>query len=80
MTSHRLLAELGDHIAEDGPAAHHRQMLHVSALALDVSPAAAAVLADPHASTVIRQRAMATVSAALLRRPCTDTASAAPAA
>lgn len=77
MTSPRILADLGARVAEDGPASHHRQMLRLSALVVDVAPAAAAVIADPDASPVVRQRALATASAALLRHPAADPARAA---
>ena len=68
MVSTRLLAELGERIAEDGPAAHHRLLQHLSMLVADTAPGSAAALADRTAPDVVRQRALAVVSAVLLRR------------
>jgi hypothetical protein len=67
MTSTRVLAELGERIAEDGPAAHHRLLQHLSLLVADTAPGSAAALADRTAPDVVRQRALAVASAALLR-------------
>jgi len=67
MTSTRVLAELGERIAEDGPAAHHRLLQHLSMLVADTAPGSAAALADRTAPDVVRQRALAIASAALLR-------------
>ena len=67
MTSTRVLAELGERIAEDGPAAHHRLLQHLSMLVADTAPGSAAALADRTAPDVVRQRALAVASAALLR-------------
>ena len=67
MTRTRGLAELGERIAEDGPAAHHRLLQHVSMLVADTAPGSAAALADRTAPDVVRQRALAVASAALLR-------------
>ena len=76
MTSTRVLAELGERIAEDGPAAHHLHLQHLSTLAADIAPGAAAALVDRGAPDVVRQRAVAVASAALLRRtPVTRAAS-----
>ena len=67
MTSARVLAELGERIAEDGPAAHHRLLQHLSMLVADTAPGSAAALADRSAPDVVRQRALAVAGAALLR-------------
>jgi len=76
MTSTRVLAELGERIAEDGPAAHHLHLQHLSTLVADIAPGAAAALVDRGAPDVVRQRAVAVASAALLRRtPVTRAAS-----
>ena len=66
MISTRVLAELGERIAEDGPAAHHRLLQHLSMLVADTAPGSAAALADRTAPDVVRQRALAVASAALL--------------
>jgi hypothetical protein len=68
MTGTYELADLGERIAEDGPAAHHRLLQHLSALVADSAPGAAAALADRGAPDVVRQRALAVASSALLRR------------
>jgi hypothetical protein len=68
MTSTRELAELGERIAEDGPAAHHRLLQHLSTLVADTAPGSAAALVDRSAPDVVRQRALAVASAVLLRR------------
>ena len=68
MTSTRVLAELGERIAEDGPAAHHRLLEHLSTLVADTAPGTAAALADRSAPDVVRQRALAVASIVLLRR------------
>ena len=67
MTSTHVLAELGERIAEDGPAAHHRHLQHLSTLVADTAPGSAAALADRTAPDVVRQRALAVGSAVLLR-------------
>jgi hypothetical protein len=68
MTSTRVLAELGERIAEDGPAAHHRLLEHLSTLVADTAPGTAAALVDRSAPGVVRQRALAVASSVLLRR------------
>jgi len=68
MISTRVLVELGERITEDGPAAHHRFLQHLSMLVADTAPGSAAALADRTAPDVVRQRALAVVSAVLLRR------------
>jgi hypothetical protein len=72
MTSTRVLAELGERIAEDGPAAHHRLLQHLSMLVADTAPGSAAALVDRNAPDVVRQRALAVASAALLRRSAAE--------
>jgi hypothetical protein len=67
MTSTHVLAELGERIAEDGPAVHHRLLQHLSILVADTAPGSAAALADRTAPDVVRQRALAVASAVLLR-------------
>jgi hypothetical protein len=61
------LAELGQRIVDDGPAAHHLLLEHLASLAADAVPGAATALSDPVAPDAVRQRAFAIVSAALLR-------------
>jgi len=68
MTSIRVLTELGERIAQDGPAAHHRLLEHLSTLVADTAPGTAAALADRNAPDVLRQRALAVASRTLLRR------------
>jgi HD domain len=65
MTSTRVLAE---RITEDGPAAHHRLLQHLPTLVADTAPGTAAALADRSAPDVVRERAVAVATAALLRR------------
>jgi hypothetical protein len=67
MISTRALAKLGERLAEDGPAAHHRLLQHLSMLVADTAPGSAAALADRTAPDVVRQRALAVASAALVR-------------
>lgn len=69
MSSTRVLTELGDRIAEDGPAAHHRLLQLLAALVADLAPGAADALADSAAPPVVRQRALAVASAVLLHQP-----------
>jgi hypothetical protein len=68
MTSTRVLAELGERIAEDGPAAHHRLLQHLPTLVADTEPGTAAALADRSAPDVVRERAVPVATAVLLRR------------
>lgn len=63
------LAELGERVAEDG-ALRHERILHELARAVETrSPGAAAVLGDPTAPEVLRQRALAVASDVLLSTP-----------
>jgi hypothetical protein len=61
------LTDLGLRIVEDGPTAHHDELVALARLAREhlVAPASAGVLADRDAPTVVRQRAFAVVAAAL---------------
>jgi hypothetical protein len=61
------LSELGLRIVDDGPTAHHDELVALARLAHEhlVAPASAAVLADRDAPSVVRQRAFAVVAAAL---------------
>lgn len=63
------LADLGALVAESGPDAHHRELVRLAHIARSiVGPTAAAeVLADADAPSIARQRALAVVSAAVLR-------------
>jgi len=61
------LADLGDRVATDGPAAHHALLVHLAGLVADTAPGAASALQDPATPAVARQRALAAASAALLR-------------
>ena len=72
MTSARVLAELGDRIAAEGPAAHNLLLQHLSSLVAATAPGSAAALGDRSAPAAVRQRALAVVSAVLLRRPAED--------
>lgn len=67
MTHPRMLAELGERVAQDGPAAHHLLLQHLSAVVVDIAPGTAAALADRGAPDVTRQRALAVASAVLER-------------
>lgn len=69
MTSTRVLTELGERIAQDGPAAHHLLLQHLSTLVAGTAPGTAAALADRSAPDVVRERALAVASAVLLRQP-----------
>ena len=68
MTITRLLAELGERTNDDGPRTHHLLLQHLAALIADTAPGTAAALADASAPDIVRQRALASASAALLRR------------
>jgi hypothetical protein len=73
MTSADVLAELGERITADGPAAHHRLLQHLSTLITDTAPGTAAALTDRNAPDVVRQRALAVASAVLLHRATATT-------
>lgn len=75
MTMSRQLTELGERVHDDGPSAHHPLLEHLATLVADIAPGTAAALADARAPAIVRQRALATASAALLRRSsCAHTA------
>jgi hypothetical protein len=63
------LADLGELVAANGVVAGHGDLLLVAGAAHAVSPAAAAVLIDPDQPHVAKRRALAVVSAAVLRNP-----------
>ncbi len=71
-TAHSL-ADLGERVATDGPAAHHLLLAHLAGLVADTAPGAASALQDPATPAVVRQRALAVASAALLRGPAIPT-------
>ena len=75
MIDSRVLTEIGERIAEDGPAAHHGFLQHLATLVDDSAPGTAAALADRSAPDVVRQRALAVASAVLLRLPAAARAS-----
>jgi ATP-dependent protease ClpP protease subunit len=66
-SAHSFLADLGELVAADGIVASHGDLILVAGAAQAVSPAAAAVLIDPGQPHVARRRALAVVSAAVLR-------------
>ena len=68
MTDARTLAELGDLVAQDGPAGHDVLLQRLSALVTETAPGTAAALADRNSPAVVRQRALARASEVLLRR------------
>jgi hypothetical protein len=67
MTLTHLLADLGERINDDGAATHHLLLQDVAALVADIAPGTASALADASAPDIVRQRALAHASAALLR-------------
>jgi hypothetical protein len=73
MNTAHSLADLGDRVATDGPAAHHLLLAHLAALVADTAPGAASALQDPAAPAFVRQRALAVASADLLRRTAIPT-------
>jgi hypothetical protein len=66
-TVHTYLAEVGELVAAEGITAGHADVLLVAGAARATSPAAAAVLTDPEQPDIARHRALAVVSAAVLR-------------
>ena len=68
MTHDHVLADVGERIAEDGPAAHHALLHHLSTLVADAAPGTAAALGDRTAPAVVRQRALAVATGVLLRQ------------
>ena len=65
----RYLIDVGELIAAEGIHAGHGDLMLVAGAARAVAPAAAAVLTDPGQPDVARRRALAVVSAAVLRNP-----------
>jgi hypothetical protein len=61
------LVELGERIAQDGVHRHERAMQGLAATIAPYSPGAAAVLADPAAPTVLRERAFGVAVDVVLR-------------
>ena len=68
MTMTRLLTELGERVHDDGPSAHHLLLQDLAERIADIAPGTAEALADASAPSIVRQRALATASAVLLRR------------
>ncbi|WES64595.1 hypothetical protein P0L94_00660 [Microbacter sp. GSS18] len=62
------LDDLAHAIAQDGAEAHHAQLAFLAEEARGDAPAAAAVLADPLAPDVVRQRAFGLVHGVLVRQ------------
>lgn len=62
------ITELGERVAEVGPATHDLLLRHLSTLVAAAAPGAAAALADRSAPDIVRMRALATASAVLLRQ------------
>jgi hypothetical protein len=67
MTLTRLLAELGERVADDGPRRYELLLQHLAVLVADTAPGAASALGDTSAPDIVRQRAVAVASAQLLR-------------
>ncbi len=63
-----LLDDLAHSVAEHGAADHHDELVFLASEARLEAPAAAAVLADPLAPEVIRQRAFGIVHGVILRQ------------
>jgi len=61
------LVELGERVAEDGVHRHERSLRELAVAVETRSPGAAAVLGDPTAPTVLRERALAVAADVLLR-------------
>ena len=60
------LTELGERVAEDGVHPHERSLQELALAVEKRSPGAAAVLSDPTAPTVLRERALAVAADVLL--------------
>ena len=69
MYSAHELAELGERLAEDGPARHERTLQEIASAIVDRAPGAAAALGDTSAADVFRQRALVAASLVLLAQP-----------
>jgi hypothetical protein len=63
----RVLADLGHHLAEHDPAGCQAALTIAAQAAAPIAPGAAAALADPRAPDVVRGRALAVASRALVR-------------
>jgi hypothetical protein len=66
-TLSRVLADLGHHLAEHEPAGCQAALTIAAQAAASFAPGAAAALADPRAPDVVRGRALAVASRALVR-------------
>lgn len=66
------LEDLAHAIAEDGAAAHHAQLQFLADEAQLAAPAVAAVLRDPLAPDIMRQRAFGIVHGVLARQERTE--------
>lgn len=67
-----VLEELAHAIAEDGVAGREAQIEFLAAEARDEAPSAAAVLIDPNAAEIVRQRAFGIVHGVLVRQVRAD--------
>jgi hypothetical protein len=61
------LAQLGERVAADGVQRHEKALQGLAATITPYSPGAAAVLRDPSAPEVLRQRAFAVAADVVLR-------------
>ena len=61
------LIELGERIAQEGPARHERALGDLAAMIADRAPGTSQVLRDVTAPTVLRQRAFAVAADVALR-------------
>lgn len=66
MFSPNQLAELGERLADEGPARHERALQEIACAVADRAPGVAAALRDRSAAEVFRQRAFAVACLALL--------------
>ena len=66
-TLSRVLADLGHHLAEYEPAGCQAAVTIAAQAAAPIAPGAAAALADPRGPAVVRGRALAVASRALVR-------------
>ena len=67
MCGRQELVELGERVAEDGVHRHEQALQDLAATIAPYSPGAAAVLADPSAPEVLRQRAFGVAVDVVLR-------------
>ena len=61
------LVELGERIAQEGPARYERALGNLAAMIADRAPGTSQVLRDATAPTVLRQRAFAVAADVALR-------------